>query len=127
MASKKRQFTAEFMGRVALEALQGRDSVEAIAARHELHPDQVRAWKRQLLDAAPEVFAEGGMWKRAKEHEGDDPRPAREDRRTHGGAGLFSARVEGLSRPERLRMIEPDQPLGLSESEGSRTPIPHRM
>ena len=69
MASKKRQFTAEFMGRVALEALQGRDSVEAIAARHELHPDQVRAWKRQLLDAAPEVFAEGGMWKRAKEHE----------------------------------------------------------
>ena len=69
MASKKRQFTAEFKGRVALEVLQGRDSVETIAARHELHPDQVSAWKRQLLDAAPEVFAEDGSRRRAKEHE----------------------------------------------------------
>ena len=69
MASKKRRFTAEFKGRVALEALQGRDSVEAIAARHELHPNQVSVWKRQLLDAAPGVFAEGENRKRAKEHE----------------------------------------------------------
>ena len=30
-------------GRVALEALQERDSVQAIAARHELHSNQVSA------------------------------------------------------------------------------------
>ena len=46
MARKRRRFTVEFKGRVVL---QGRDSVQA--ARHELHPNQVSAWKRQLLDA----------------------------------------------------------------------------
>ena len=47
MARKRRRFTAEFKGRVALEALQERDSVQAIAARHELHPNQVSALLRQ--------------------------------------------------------------------------------
>ena len=46
-----------------------RDSVQAIARRHELHPNQVSAWKRQLLDAVPEVFAKGAGRKLAKEHE----------------------------------------------------------
>ena len=63
------RFTPEFKARVALEALQERDSVQAIATRHELHPNQVSAWKRQLLDAVPEVFTKGGRRKLAKEHE----------------------------------------------------------
>ena len=69
MARKRRRFTPEFKARVALEALQERDSVQAIATRHELHPNQVSAWKRQLLDAVPEVFTKGGRRKLAKEHE----------------------------------------------------------
>ena len=43
--------------------------MQAIAARHEPHPNQVSAWKRQLLDAVPEVFSNGGSRKLAKEHE----------------------------------------------------------
>ena len=70
MARKRRRFTAEFKGRVALEeALQESGSVEAIAARYELPPDQVSSWKRQLLDAAPEVFAVGASRKSAEEEE----------------------------------------------------------
>ena len=69
MARRRRRFTAEFKGRVALEALQERDSVQAIAARHELHPNQVSAWKRQLIEAVPEVFARGGHRKLTREHE----------------------------------------------------------
>ena len=69
MARTRRRFTTEFKARVVLEALQERDSVQAIAARHEVHPNQVSAWKRQLLDAVPEVFATGGSRKLAKEHE----------------------------------------------------------
>ena len=42
MAGKK---TAEFKARVALETLRERDSVQAIAARHELHPNQVSIWR----------------------------------------------------------------------------------
>ena len=69
MAGKRRRFTAEFKARVALEALRERDSVQAIAARHELQPNQVSTWKRQLLDAVPEVFATDGSRRLAKEHE----------------------------------------------------------
>ncbi|MCY4647939.1 MAG: transposase [Gammaproteobacteria bacterium] len=69
MAKKRRRFTPEFKARVALEALRERDSVQAIARRHKLHPNQVSTWKRQLLDAVPEVFAQDGRPKLAREHE----------------------------------------------------------
>ena len=69
MARKRRRFTAEFKARVALEALRERDSVQAIATRHELHPNQVSTWKRQLLEGLPDVFAGGAGQKLAKEHE----------------------------------------------------------
>ena len=69
MARKRRRFTAEFKARVALEALRERDSVQAIAARHELHPNQVTTWKRQLLEGLPEVFTGGAGRKAALEHE----------------------------------------------------------
>ena len=59
MARKRGRFTPEFKGRVALEAVRGRGSVEAIATRHELHPGRVSTWKRQLVEAVPEVFAAG--------------------------------------------------------------------
>ena len=65
----RRGFTPEFKARVALEALRERDSVQAIAARHELHPNQVTTWKRQLLEGLPEVFAGGAGRKAALEHE----------------------------------------------------------
>ncbi len=67
MARKRRRFTPEFKARVALEALRERDSVQAIAARHELHPNQVSTWKRQLLEGLPEVFAGGAGRKAAHE------------------------------------------------------------
>ncbi len=69
MARKRRRFTVEFKGRVAMEALRERDSMQAIAARYELHPNQVSAWKRQLVDAVPEAFARGGRGKLVKEYE----------------------------------------------------------
>ena len=40
MARKRRRFTAEFKKRVALEALRERDTVQAIASRHEVHSNQ---------------------------------------------------------------------------------------
>ncbi len=68
MAKRRRRFTPQFKARVALEAVRERDSVQAIARRHELHPNQVSLWKRQLLAAVPDVFAAGAE-KRAKECE----------------------------------------------------------
>ena len=47
MARKRRQFTAGFKARMALRE---RDSVQAIAAWHELHPNQVNTWEWQPLN-----------------------------------------------------------------------------
>ena len=68
MTRKRRRFTADFKKRVALEALRERDTVQAIAARYEVHPNQVSAWKRQAMEGLDEVFSQPGS-KRGGEHE----------------------------------------------------------
>lgn len=39
--TKRRRFTADFKARVALEALRGDKTIQEIAARHKVHPNQV--------------------------------------------------------------------------------------
>ena len=48
--TNRRRFTAEFKARVALEALRGDKTIQQIAAKHKVHPNQVSAWKRQAVD-----------------------------------------------------------------------------
>jgi len=55
----RRRFTAEFKARVALEALRGDKTVQEIAARHQVHPNQVSTWKRQAMDGLSAVFSNG--------------------------------------------------------------------
>ncbi len=57
MARKRRRFTSESnKARVAREALRETQSVQAIAARYELHPNQVSLWKRQAVEGIREVL-----------------------------------------------------------------------
>ena len=55
----RRRFTAEFKARVALEALRGDKTVQEIAAKHKVHPNQVSTWKRRAIDGLGEVFSNG--------------------------------------------------------------------
>ena len=48
-----------FKARVALEAIRGEKSVAEIAARHEVHANQVSTWKTQALESLAGVFAKG--------------------------------------------------------------------
>ncbi len=57
--TKRRRFTAEFKARVALDALRGDKTVQEIAAKHRVHPNQVSSWKRQAVDGLGEVFSNG--------------------------------------------------------------------
>ena len=55
----RRRFTSEFKARVALEALRGDKTVQEIAARHQVHPNQVGTWKRQAVAGLSTVFSHG--------------------------------------------------------------------
>ena len=57
--TKRRRFTADFKAKVALEALRGDKTIQEIAARHKVHPNQVSTWKRQAVDGLGEVFSNG--------------------------------------------------------------------
>ena len=53
----RRRFTADFKAKVALEALRGDRTVQEIASRHKVHPNQVSAWKRQAVEGLGSVFS----------------------------------------------------------------------
>ena len=57
--TKRRRFTADFKAKVALEALRGDKTIQEIASRHKVHPNQSNTWKRQALDGLSEVFSNG--------------------------------------------------------------------
>jgi putative transposase len=60
MSRKRRQYNPEYKFKVALEAAKGTKTVSEIAALHEIHPNQVRQWKRQLLDEGGHIFSRNG-------------------------------------------------------------------
>ena len=73
MATKRRQFTAQSKAKVATEALRGDRTIQAIAAKYEVPPNQVIGWKRQAQAGLDEVFA-GATSRHQKDHEATDGR-----------------------------------------------------
>jgi len=54
---KRRRFSAEFKARVAREALKEHKTIAELAAEHDVHPNQISQWKKQLLDGLPALFS----------------------------------------------------------------------
>jgi transposase len=53
----RRRLDAALKAKVALKALRNEATVAALAAKYQLHPNRIYAWKKQLLDGAAAVFA----------------------------------------------------------------------
>ncbi len=59
MSKKRRSFGKEFKARVALEALRGVKTLPELASQHQVHPNQISAWRQQLIAGAAELFERG--------------------------------------------------------------------
>lgn len=58
---KRKRYSAELKAKVAIEAIQGLKTAQEIARRHQIHPNLVGLWKRQALEALPELFSRKGV------------------------------------------------------------------
>ena len=58
MRKQRRQFSAKFKFQVALEALKELKTINEIASSYEVHPTQVKQWKKQLQEGGVDVFDE---------------------------------------------------------------------
>lgn len=56
MRKDRRTFTAAFKAKVALEAIQERKTINQLAQEHDLHPNQISAWKKELLANSAKIF-----------------------------------------------------------------------
>lgn len=72
MRKKRRNFDASFKAKVAIEALKERETLNELAVKYDLHPNQISTWKQEFLSnssAAFEITAKTSSDEKKKEEE----------------------------------------------------------
>ena len=62
----RRNHTPAFKSKVALTALKGEQTLSELAQQFDVHPNQIKQWRDQLLEGAADVF---GRESKSSKHE----------------------------------------------------------
>jgi len=57
MSKLRRKFSSAFKAKVALEALQERETIEFLSKKHDVHPNQILRWKKELTENSSKLFS----------------------------------------------------------------------
>lgn len=57
MKRERRKFSAAFKTKVALEGIRERETMQQLASKYEVHPNQISIWKKEFLDGAEAIFS----------------------------------------------------------------------
>ena len=77
MSRERRKHSPAFKAKEALEAMKGEQTVAELAARFEVHPNQIQTWKKALTDGAAAIFDHGNGNNKGKESKNNDALVAR--------------------------------------------------
>ena len=59
MKTNRRKHNPAFKAKVALEAMRGEKTIAELASQYEIHPNQIKQWKKVLAEEAAGLFEKG--------------------------------------------------------------------
>ena len=95
MTKKRKQYRAQFKFEVALEAIKSLKTVNQLASEHDLHPNQVSQWKRQLLAEGATIFDNGAAQQQQRDM-------AKTEAELYEQIGRLKMEVDWLKKSTRL-------------------------
>jgi len=67
LKQNRKQHSPAFKAKVAMEAIKGDETIAELASRFEVHPSQIRVWKKTLAEGAADIFGDNQSQKKDDE------------------------------------------------------------
>ena len=58
MVNMRKRYDATFRAKVALEAAKGERTLAELSGEYGVHANQIRKWRKQLLESLPDLFTD---------------------------------------------------------------------